>query len=942
MVRRLLSFVFVCATVVGCFAQDAQPAASQTSGVVEAAVEQFRTVTRDRGLRGDSPKPFQAGGGNLPQYHGRLTYNIRNDVFDAIPHQIRQRGNDSSILRRHQYGFNVSGPVFIPKLYNGGTRTFFTLSFEGVRESIARSNLETLPTMLERVGDFSQTVDQSGSPLPVYDPATTSLNPAYDATKDVSLSNLQYFRSQFANNIIPRSRLDRVAVAAAQYFPEPNANVGPYFRNNFFVVAPERNVVDGFTGRVDHIISDRHRVSVNFNTTNAFAGAAKWFQNEANPGVADRVDTGKTASAQHIFTISPETINTFAVSVSSTGFENQVDEETSYTSLLGLPGTAGSIFPLFNIVDDYMDLGRSTLIRRNKYHIYSWSNTYSTRIRSHNLRFGVGSTYYQINTFQPDYPSGRYRFERLFTSLPGIVNTGHGFATFMLGQANLAEMSIVDQPSYWRRSNYSARLIDQVELRKGLNVTLNLNLERNGARTEKYDRISSVDMSAINPETGNKGMMAFANQNGYGRSFHQPTVAMEPSVQIAWNPSTENSSVIRLGVGRSYSGRPLQYGHWGSQGFNLYPTVVSQNRLTSPAMILQQGFPASAIPSNRFSPSVADNTRAELQDDTDSIPTYQHIGMSYEREIPGDLLLVVSAARDSGRNLLVGEAVFNPNGVPLDYLDFRDLLNDEAFLRQLRPYSQYQDFALNGLWPTGRYNRDSATIRLEKRASGGLTIRTSYTFSKQMDNYSGPTAVQDKYNLDKEWSVTSYNSPHVASLNYVYELPLGPNKTLMTYSDWRRYLVAGWSISGTSTMVSGRPLSMRTSFNNTGTVVQSLYANWVYGVSPHVEHQSPEMWFNTEAFSHPENFTIGNTSRNLPYLFGPSSKNHDVSVSKRVPLTSGQSLEFTAVGLNFMNIGNFDDPDTTIGTVDAPNANAGRILQSVGGRIIQLGLRLNF
>lgn len=941
MVRWRSICVLVFAAVLGCSAQEAVGSQPDVGSVVEAAVEQFRTATRNRGLRSDSPKPFQAGGGNLPRYHGRLTYNIRNDLFDAIPHQIRQRGGEASILRRHQYGFNVSGPVFIPKLYNGGTRTFFTLSYEGVRESIARSLLDTLPIMPERAGDFSQTVDQSGSPLPIYDPASTSLNPNYDPSQAVSLENLQYLRTPFAGNIIPQTRLDPVALASVSYFPTPNADVGPFFRNNFFVVSPERNAVDGFTGRVDHILDDRHRVNASFRTTDAFVGAAQWFANAANPGPTDRSDTNKSLTVQHIFTVSPETINAFSASATSTGFENLIDETTNYPAQLGLPGRVGTVFPLMHIVDGYLDIGRAALIRRNWRHTYSFSNTYSTRIRGHNLRFIGSTTRYQLNSFQPDYPSGHYRFQPAFTSLPGIVNTGHGFATYMLGEADFAELSLVEQPSYWRRSRNTAHVIDQFEIRKGLNITIDLNLEYDGARIEKYNRHSTVDLSAVNPETGTKGALVFANTNGYGAGFQKPALVLEPAINIAWNPSTESGSVVRASYGRSYAGWGLQYGHWGSQGFNIYPTALSPNRLTTPAMRLRDGFPEAAIPSNGVSPSAADNTRAEVQSQTNDMPMYEHLGLSYEREIPGNLLLVVSVARDSGRNLLVGEAVFDPNGVPLDYLDYRDLLNDESFLRGLRPYPQYQGFNLHGMWPAGRYNRDAASLRLEKRASGGLTVRAAYTFSKQMDNYSG-SAIQDKFNLDKEWAVTSYNSPHTASLNYVYELPLGPNKDLFTYSDWRRYLVAGWSVSGTSTLVSGRPLSMRTSFNNTGSVVQTLYANVVPGVSPHPEHRSPEMWFNPDAFSHPDNFTIGNSSRNLPNLFGPSSQNHDLSVSKRIPISTGQSLEFTAVGLNFMNIGNFDNPETVIGTPDAPNANAGRILQSVGGRIIQLGLRLNF
>ena len=946
MVRWSLISASILLVVFCCVAQDAPPAtatgATEPESVAEAAIEQFRAATRDRGLRRDSPKAFQAGGGRMPQYHGRLTYNIRNDIFDAIPHQIRQRGGEASILRRHQFGFNVSGPVFIPKLYNGGSRTFFTLSYEGVRESIARSRLDTLPILPERGGDFSQTVDQSGAPLPIFDPASTSANPGFDPSQPVTMQNLQYRRTQFANNIIPVHRLDPVAMRAMSYYPEPNASVGPFFRNNFFVVAPERNVVDGFTGRLDHIFTDRHRANFNLTITDAFAGSAKWFDNPANPGPVDHTETSSSGSVQHVFTISPETINTLSLSFSSTGFENQVDEATNYPSLLGLPDRLGNVFPSFNIVDGYLDLGRPNLLRKNYRHTYAASNTYSTRIRSHNLRFIGRMAEYQLNSFQPDYPSGRFRFQPAFTALPGIVNTGHGLATFALGEADFAELSLVDQPSYWRRSLYAARVIDQVEIRRGLNITIDLNLERSLPRVEKFDRHSTVDLSVVNPETGTTGALVFAQQDGNGRSFQRPLTVLEPRISLAWNPSSESSSVVRVSYSRSSTGWSLRYGHWGTQGYNLYPTVISPNRLTTPALLLRDGCGDAITSAPDLSPSAADNTRAELQSQTDDLPTYASYGLSWEHQLPGNLLLVLGASRSSGRNLFVNEAVFDPNGVPLDYLSFRDVLNDESFVRQLRPFPQYQRFNLESMWPAARYNRDAASLRLEKRATGGLTVRAAYSFSKQLDNYSGPGAIQDKYNLDKEWAVASFNSPHSASVNYVYELPFGPNKDVFAFSDWRRYLVAGWSLTGTSTVVSGRPLSMRTSFNNTGSVVETLYANLVPGVSPHVSNPSPERWYNPDAFSHPEDFTIGNSPRNMPNLFGPARQNHDLSVSKRIPLTAGQSLEFTAVGLNFLNIGNLDDPDTEIGTVSAPNANAGRILQSVGGRIIQLGLRLNF
>jgi hypothetical protein len=102
------------------------------------------------------------------------------------------------------------------------------------------------------------------------------------------------------------------------------------------------------------------------------------------------------------------------------------------------------------------------------------------------------------------------------------------------------------------------------------------------------------------------------------------------------------------------------------------------------------------------------------------------------------------------------------------------------------------------------------------------------------------------------------------------------------------------------------------------------------------------MWFNPAAFQQPPDFTYGDGPRTHPYLLMPGNQNHDVSVTKRWAISTERALEFTATGFNFTNTGNWMDPDTVIGPSSAPNANAGKIIGSRGGRVIQLGMRLSF
>jgi hypothetical protein len=278
----------------------------------------------------------------------------------------------------------------------------------------------------------------------------------------------------------------------------------------------------------------------------------------------------------------------------------------------------------------------------------------------------------------------------------------------------------------------------------------------------------------------------------------------------------------------------------------------------------------------------------------------------------------------------------------MEALEYRDRLNEESFRASLRPYPQFTGFDVNGIWPLGRYQRDVGYVRVEKRSSGGLGLSAYYEFAKQMDDYSGPYGTQDFLHREKEWAITASSIPQRLTLSYVYELPLGPSKGLLAYTDWRKFIVEGWSVSGMTTVNSGEALALHPQFNNTGGVIQTLNVDVVPGVDPSVPDPGPQLWFNPSAFVQPADFTPGNASRTHPWLRAPMSQNHDLSLNKRFVLDADRTVELSAVGFNFINHANWNDPDTAIGPASAPNANAGRIIGSTGGRVLQMGLRYSF
>lgn len=923
------------------FAQ-APPARTRVLTPLERAAEEFRLATRELGLRADAPASAKRAT-TIPflNWHGRLFHNFRNDKLDATPHEVVQRGGSRNILRRNQFGFNVGGPLVIPKLYDGSRRTFVNISYEGVRENIGRSFLRTVAIEPERRADFSRTVDPAGNPLPIYDPATTSLNANFNPSQPVTPANLQNTRLPFPDNRIPDSRLDPVARRAVDFYALPNASAGPFFRNNFFVFSPESNVANGMIFKVDHNAAEKHRLTFNGSFTNGRAAAPRFFTTIADPGNNDRDFRARRGVIDWTYTRNAATANVVTIDVQSDESVSGRPGQQNAVNDLGLRGPLAGAFPAFRFTT-YLGMGRDFPLSRSSHNYYYFTDSFSTRRGAHRLRASGQYRRYQVNAFSPAYPAGLFRFGPGLTSLPGINNTGHPFASFLLGLAESGQATVVEHPSYWRGHYFRGSISDQYEIRKDLVLTASFALECATPRTEKYDRFSSVDLAAINPANARPGALVFANRDRRGRSLQPAPIRPEASFALAWNPRGNAKSVVRLSYGLSYGGLPIYTTQFATQGFVARPTYVTPNFQLEPAVRLRDGAPPLERPLPDLRPDAANFTVADLVDTSGLVPMYQSAGLSYQRELPGQTVVSLSLGHARGQRLFVSNSAANPNAISLEFLAFRDQLNSEAFRREIRPYPQYQRFDVFSGWPIGNYKRHAAVLRVEKRSSAGLTLNSTYELSKQLDDYSGPYGIQDFYNRRNEWSLTSSNNPHRLSLSFSYDLPIGGKNSLLAFQDWRRFLVDGWSFSGITSVQSGEPLALRPQFNNTGGVIEALRVDLVPGANPAVDQRSAERWFNPDAFAQPPDFTPGNGPRTHPQLLGPGAQNHDLSITKRFALSAERVVELIATGFNWTNTGNWGDPDTVIGPASAPNANAARINESRGGRVIQLGLRFSF
>src|SRR4030095_762217 len=182
------------------------------------------------------------------QIHGSLFGFIRPN-----PLQANNFFNNRNGIRRPNadfglYGGSFGGPVSLPKIYKGKDKTFFWMAFEGYRMQSFLSETFTVPTALERLGNFSETKN-GGLPITIYNPLTTRT------------VNGQLVRDQFPGNVIPLNQQDPVGRALLQFFPQPNRAADASGRNNYAATSTLNDRADQQTFKLDHTFGTRYKVS---------------------------------------------------------------------------------------------------------------------------------------------------------------------------------------------------------------------------------------------------------------------------------------------------------------------------------------------------------------------------------------------------------------------------------------------------------------------------------------------------------------------------------------------------------------------------------------------------------------------------------------------------------------------------------------------------------
>ncbi len=941
-------------------------------GMSGSQVWSFGSFT-EMGVPVDAVQEFNLIKGIMPAEYGYVrtsllsfslksgTNNLRGSVFENFRNTVLNSRSffDSSKrpFNQNNFGGTVSGPVYIPYLYDGRDRTFFMFSGDGsIFRGTSNVRVYTSPTKEFLKGDFSQLKTATGQLRPIYDPATTKPDGKGGVTREV-----------FPGNIIPDSRISPISRQVAALIPAPNR---PGTDANFVGREGAASLNNTFLStKVDHRFNAKHSISSSFNYTQLPRITI------ANPYEGTPLLTGlnqnigsRNFRLSYDFVITPNTLNHW-----SFGYNRFNNRSASFSAgegwpeKLGLKGVGGDgSMPVFQFSSDgypKMALERwdadveENVMMRNTTAFIRGKHSWKVGFEMRSQRWKPRRWRNQAGTFNYSYKE---------TGLNASTATGNAFASFLLGYVDAANIST---PQHVRsdRPYYAWFVQDDIKVTTKLTVNAGLRYDLDLSPFEQYDRASTFDLTTPNPGAGNlPGALIFAG-NGPGlsglRSFEDIYYrAFGPRLGMAYQ--VNKKSVVRLGYGISHSANNLQNTFLG---FSTTANFVSPDNGNSPAFLIDNGMPTNWPKPPFIDPSFGNNNNvnATIRNDSARMPMTQIWRLDVQHELPGGH--VVEAAYSGTRGTHLGTGLRTLNQVDAQYLSLGSVLTANitspaavqagikppypgfkgTVAQALRPYPQVLSIStMDDKLGSSTYH--SMQLKVQKRFSTGLQYLVSYTYSKLMTNVTSgmqgvsDSAVQDTGNRRAEWSVAAYDTPQNFWVSTIYALPFGQGRKYVNRGGFMNALIGGWNLSLVLNYQSGLPLVI-TQTNRVPLFNASQRPDRVSGAAVRNDvsygdfDPAVNRLFNPASFTQAGTYAFGNASPRLNDARGFGIRKEDLALRKFFTISGERRLEMNLQSFNLLNRPYWGSANSNVSSSDF-----GKVTSAGPGRFVQIGLKLYF
>ena len=915
--------------------------------------------------------------------HGSIYEYIRNSYTDANTFLDDETHAPKPHFGRNQFGFALGGPVaFPPHYHDEGHRTFFFVTYEGLHQSTASSFLYTVPTALERRGDFSQTFDSKGNLIVIYDPSTTTLQPVGSTactSTPVVVGTPVYCRTPFAGNKI--TNLDTAGMKLINSYPLPNiAGTGLSSVDNYFSSSPVTSLQNTVNFRFDHRFSDKHSIFAHYDWFQRHNTFGDPYTNGFSPTNNPQRLPGDNTMLNHTWVLSPSLIfQHFFVYAHQES--NRVPPSLGYDpTTLGFnasvfQGLASTTFPAMTSANRLSAIGPPSGLEADGGTTYQYAASLTYLKGKHSLKFGVDYRYltedYHVNQLVSLTANSNFTGGPNVGTLSTEPDSGSGIADLLLGTGTVTSGFT---PGFHLTHPYYAFFAqDEFHLTPSLTLNFGLRYNLEFPESEQHNQYQFLDLtspSPLNSQVSTLGTLTggpgFVGTNGVGSRLQTTQfVNLDPRVGFAYLLGTK--TVIRGGFGIFHAPAYVNLANASSQGYTA--TTVSnpaQANGVNPQFNMDNPFPAGLTPVSGNSLGLNTNVGLAIG----GYPRTQKISYSNQRsfdvqqQLPGNFVLTVGYVGNAGLHLYVP---VNYNQLPDADLalggaliatvanPFHGVITNAtsplsaATVRQfqlLLPHPQFQAMTANGVG-SGRSDYDALQVSLEHRFSQGLALLLAYTHSKTFDNvgdYFVNPGFQDNYCPACDRSISPQDLPDVIRLSVQYELPFGQGKALANHGVLAE-TIGGWSLGSFFTFDDGAPVQVTSPTNSSNST--NVFGGGAT-IRPDVTGQStavrggrhikigtttPSEYFNPAAFTPTPAYTFGNAPRYLASVRLPGTLNFDMLAEKRIPFPEHINLTFRFEAFNAFNRVQLTGLTTAIsssafGYLSPAQANSPRSLQA--------------
>jgi hypothetical protein len=896
-------------------------------------------------------------------YHGGLFENNENTVFNS---------NDTFALKKpriimNDFGGTLGGPLRIPFLAAKPDRTFFFLSYEGLRLPRETPMLLSVPSAAMRSGDLTSYLAGQGVSS-ISSPDGTPLDPSQVTPSPVAAATLQYL------------------------FPAPNYGSPDSYANNYQINFPSPISANQGDIRLDRTISTHQSVFARFSYKNRqvvtapsatcvyayCAEAGSPLQGGYN---TPEIDEGLTFAYNYIF-------NQNLLDEFRGGFNAQHASETQSYSTADLLAQTGfaSVVPQADtqwseapqvLINGFMSTGAGNPGMQRGEIVQLLDNVTWTH-RAHTFKFGADFmrlSDHDDNVYG-NYRSGWYVFNGSSDVGQAI---GDPYTAFLLGYPDYTEVSSTNDPTM-DGLGYSWAVFAQDDWKISPNLTLNL-----GLRSELHppihdthwntatfmpdwsgigtDGVTKVNGAVIVPNTqaSKNASQDFENgitptpiltasQVGIPESLRfTDHTDLGPRIGFAWRPLGNDKTVVRGGWGR-FIETPL--------GFSLvagwavaasYVPTYNQDYDSdgvTPLLSFANPFNSAATGTGGFYYAFPIHYKD---------PTVQQWNLTFEQNLGQSIGMRLSYSGSHGQNL---EAMEDLNQVPANTLGYSNASAD-------RPYPDWS--VIQSVENAAFSNYSSGTVEVSRHDGRSITFDASYTFTRDLSNAGGvaPTAfavaggsfVTDRFNPGLDYGNVIYDRRHRFLATYLYNLPFGNGQRWLTTAGAARALAGGWQLAGVTVLQSGPFLtpfeqSIDPANTNILTTVGLARTDQLHNVSLYADHRTTAQWLNPAAFPY-QNLAVDYNSGDLTGIgrfgnapvggvVGPGTANFSLSLIKSISLREQTGLRFSVEAANIFNHRNYEPPNMQVDSAGFGSITALQTAEGAGPRSLELTGRFNF